>query len=235
MKIEIWSDIVCPFCYIGKRNLESALEHFPGKEKIEIEWKSFQLDPTVPHSGVQKTYTEYLAQKRGWSTQQTLEAFRSVTESARAAGLEYHLENASVLNTFDIHRIIQLAKTKGLGDQAEEIFFKAYFTEGKNIADKKVQIELLEKMGLTEQDLDTALTEDVYQKAVQADIDEAIQIGVRGVPFFVFNRKYAVSGAQPPQAILETIESAFSEWRQQHPEQLQVTEGQSCDVNGTCL
>lgn len=235
MKVEIWSDVVCPFCYIGKRHFEAALAQFPDTKDIEISWKSFQLDPSVSAQEAGQTHMDYLAKKRGWSMEQTREALGSVTNMAAASGLDYKLEHTKVVNTFNAHRLLQFASAKGLGDQAEELFFKAYFTEEKDIADEAVQLEIFEKLGLTPADRETALQDEQYAKAAHADIAEARQIGVNGVPFFVFDRKYAISGAQPVEAFLQTLTQSHSEWREKNPEiKLDIQSGPSCDINGNC-
>lgn len=207
MKIEIWSDIMCPFCYIGKRQLETALAEFPDNE-FEIEWKSFQLDPTiVPQSG-KDVYT-FLAERKGISVDQSIEMHKGVVERAKSVGLDYHFDKAIISNSLTAHRIIHLAKTKNLGDEMEEIFFKAYFTEGRDLNDKQTLIELGTQVGLdTKQVQEVVENEDLYLNDVHADIHEANQIGVQGVPFFVFDRKYAVSGAQPIEAFVQTIKEA---------------------------
>ncbi|WP_264550805.1 DsbA family oxidoreductase [Flavobacterium sp. N2038] len=204
MKIEIWSDIMCPFCYIGKRQLETALEQFPNKE-IEIEWKSFQLDPTITPQSGKDVYT-FLAERKGMSIEQSKEMHKGVTERAKSVGLDYNFDKAIISNSFTAHRVIQLAKTKKLGDKMEEIFFKAYFTEGRDLNNGPTLIELAEKAGLDKEEVLKVLTdENLFSKEVEHDIKEAQEIGVQGVPFFVFDRKYAVSGAQPVEAFINTI------------------------------
>lgn len=205
MKIEIWSDIMCPFCYIGKRQLEAALEQFPNND-FEIEWKSFQLDPTITPQSGKDVYT-FLAERKGMSLEQSKEMHKGVAERAKSVGLDYNFDKTVISNSLEAHRIIQLAKTKKLGDQMEEIFFKAYFTEGRDLNDGPTLIELAEKAGLNKNDVIEVLESDhLYLKEVQNDITEAQQIGVQGVPFFVFDRKYAVSGAQPVEAFVQTIQ-----------------------------
>jgi len=207
MKIEIWSDIMCPFCYIGKRQLETALAEFPNNE-FEIEWKSFQLDPTITPQSGKDVYT-FLAERKGISVDQSIEMHKGVVERAKSVGLDYHWENANSGNTFNAHRIIHLAKTKNLGDEMEEIFFKAYFTEGRDLNNKQTLIELGTRAGLNTKEVQEVVeNEDLYLNDVHADIHEANQIGVQGVPFFVFDRKYAVSGAQPIEAFVQTIKEA---------------------------
>ncbi len=204
MKIEIWSDIMCPFCYIGKRHLEAALSQFPD-EPFEIEWKSFQLDPTIVPQSDKNVY-EYLAERKGISVEESKQMHAGVVARAAEVGLDYHFEKAVISNSFDAHRLIQLAKTKGLGDTMEETFFKAYFTEGRNLNDTNTLMELGVGVGLNPLDVKDVLKDETqFANAVRNDISEAQQIGVRGVPFFVFDRKYAISGAQPIAHFEQTI------------------------------
>ena len=234
MKIEIWSDVMCPFCYIGKRNLETALEQFPDKNHIEIVWKSYQLDPSFPNA-VTEDYHEYLVKRKGMTAEQVKGMLDNVTQTAKQAGLDYHLDKAIIVNSLDAHKFIQFAKTKGLGDEAEEKLFHAFFTDAKNIADLETLTELGKDIGLDDTEIKTAFTEEKYATLVEQDIEEGQQIGVQGVPFFVIDRKYAVSGAQPSQAFSESIEKAFSEWRTLNPEtKLDITQGQSCTPDGIC-
>ena len=204
MKIEIWSDIMCPFCYIGKRQLETALEEFPGND-FEIEWKSFQLDPTIEPQSGKDVYT-FLAERKGISVEQSIEMHKGVVERAKSVGLDYHFDKAIISNSLTAHRIIHLAKSKKLGDEMEEIFFKAYFTDGKDLNDAQTLIELGIKAGLDSNEVKEVVeNENLYLIDVKGDIREAQEIGVQGVPFFVFDRKYAVSGAQPVEAFVNTI------------------------------
>jgi protein disulfide-isomerase len=208
MKIEICSDIMCPFCYIGKRQLESALTEFPNNE-FEIEWKSFQLDPSItPQSG--KDVFTFLAERKGISVEESKEMHKGVTERAKSVGLDYNFDKAIISNSLEAHRIIQFAKTKNLGNEMEEIFFKAYFTEGRDLNDGPTLIELAVKSGLDQiQVLEVLKDENLFLDNVKNDISEAQQIGVQGVPFFVFDRKYAVSGAQPVEAFVNTIKEVL--------------------------
>ncbi|MBI3237329.1 MAG: DsbA family oxidoreductase [Flavobacteriia bacterium] len=204
MKIEIWSDVMCPFCYIGKRRLEQALEQIPGSEAYSIEWKSFQLDPDLVTNGKENPY-EYLADRKGISYQESVKMHENVVNAAREVGLDYRFDQAVVANSLDAHRLSHLAKQHGVGNALEERLFQAYFTEGRDIADHATLTELGIEVGIPKADIDTLYSGDQFLAEVQRDIAEAQQIGVRGVPFFVFDRKYAVSGAQPVEAFLETI------------------------------
>lgn len=234
MKVEIWSDVMCPFCYIGKRNFETALAQFANKDHVEVIWKSFQLDPTLPEVA-EGSQEDYLVKRKGMPRAQVSAMLAQVTQTARQAGLEYHMDKAIMVNSQKAHQLIQFAKTKQLGDQMEERLFRAFFTEGKNIADLDTLSQLGKDIGLDESELQEAFTDERYRELMQRDIMEAQTLGVTGVPFFVFDRKYAVSGAQPPQAFSETLDKAFTEWRKSNPElKLEVTQGQSCSPDGQC-
>jgi len=237
MKVEVWSDIMCPFCYIGKRNYESALRGFEGKDHIEIEWHSFQLDPTIPkNSAVRENVYQYLADKKGISYEQSAKMHERVIQMAKNAGLDYRFDKAIVANSFDAHRLIQLAKTKGLGDAAEERLFSAYFTEGKDFGNHDTLVEIGKEIGLTEEDVKSALVSEDYAEKVEQDIQIASEIGVQGVPFFVFDRKFAVSGAQPPEYFLQALKQSFGEWEKENPlVNLTVEEGAICKPGEECL
>jgi len=160
---------------------------------------------------------------------------QNVTQMAAGAGLDYHLDRSVIVNTLKAHRLIQFAKTRSLGDEAEESLFRAFFTEGRNIAEIDTLTQLGVEAGLDAGELQSAFTDEQYAYMVHQDIQEARNIGVNGVPFFVFNRKYAISGAQPPQAFLETLRKSFDEWQKLHPQSvLDVQQGSSCSVDGVC-
>lgn len=231
MKIEIWSDVMCPFCYIGKRHLEEALADFPQKDEVEIVWKSFQLNPDMPESSEENVY-EYLAKAKGISLEQSKQMHERVEEMAANAGLDYNFDIAKVANSFKAHRVLQLAKRKNLGDELKEALLEAYFIKGKNTSDFNTLLELATSVGITEAEVELALNEEQFASYVNQDIDEARQIKVQGVPFFVFDRKYAVSGAQPVEHFKATLEKAQAEsssFINTSPEQ-----GDSCDVDGNC-
>lgn len=234
MKVEIWSDVMCPFCYIGKRNFETALEQFDGRNNIEVIWKSYQLDSSISEVPTEN-YHNYLVKHKGMSLEQVNGMLDNVTMTAKDAGLDYKFDKAVMVNSLNAHKFIQFAKSKGLGDEAEERLFLAFFTEGKNIADLTTLIQFGIEIGLEEMELKTVFTDEKYASLVTHDIQEGQQIGVQGVPFFVLDRKYAVSGAQPAQAFLQTLEKSFSEWRKSNPElKLEVTQGNSCTPEGNC-
>ena len=232
MKIEIWSDVACPFCYIGKRKIEKAISNFPHKDKIEVEWKSFLLNPdqiTQPN----KSSEEYLAEVKGWSIEQTREITANVVNMAAQEGLEYHLDKSVVANTKKAHRVLHLAKTEGKGDEMKETLLKAYFTDSLNIDDDTVLIKLGKEIGLSDSAISEVLTSDKFQNEVDQDIYESRTIGVKGVPFFVLDRKFAISGAQPDSVFDQTLEKAWNEFAKANPA-LEIAEGdgESCEVGG---
>ena len=234
MKIEIWSDIMCPFCYIGKRKFEKALDAFDNKDNIEIEWKSFMLSPELK-TDPSKSIHQFLAEHKNISIEEAKGMNDYVTDMAAQSGLKYDFDKAVPANSFNAHRFLHFAKQYGKQNEAEEKLFSAYFTEGKNIDDTQTLMRIAADLGLDTNLLAQAMSSGAFTDEVVADVTEAQQIGVRGVPFFVFNRKYAVSGAQDSQAFLDTIEKSFSEWQAENNKpSFEITEGQSCSTDGNC-
>ena len=207
MQVEIWSDIMCPFCYIGKRKFEAALEKFPKKNEVEIIWKSYQLDPNIKEQPGKDIYS-YLAEAKGQSLEWSKKMHENVVNMAKSVGLEYNFDKAVIANSFDAHRVIQLAKKHGLGDAIEERLFKAYFTEGKNFADHETLAAIGEEVGLDRKEIISLLNSNDLADNVHSDIEEGMRLGLRGVPFFVFNRKIGVSGAQDSEIFLQALEEA---------------------------
>ncbi len=238
MKIEVWSDVMCPFCYIGKRHLEAALAEFEDSNRAEIVWKSYQLNPDLPLKIENKeSVYAYLAKAKGISYEQSVKMHDNVVQMAAKAGLNYQFDKAVIANSFDAHRLAQFAKTKHLGDQVEELLFKAYFIEGKDISDHQTLVSLGAEIGLTHAEVNEALTNETYATLVGKDIAEAQQIGVRGVPFFVLDRKYAISGAQPKEAFLEALQQAVAEWKKANniiDLQIKSGDGPACTPEGVC-
>jgi len=231
MQIDIWSDIRCPFCYIGKRKFEIALEKFVHKNEVEVIWRSFQLDPTLKTQTDISLY-DYFAQRKGFSRQQAIQMNNNVTQIAKEVGLDFHLDKAVVANSFNAHRLIQLAKTKELGDEAEEQLFKAYFAESKNIDDTAILVETGIAAGLDEKEVREMLASDAFAKAVKTDELAAHEIGVRGVPFFVFDNKYAVSGAQSSDVFLQALEKSWETFEKE--DALITAEGEACAADRNC-
>ena len=207
---------MCPFCYIGKRKFEAALNQFKHKDQINIVWKSFQLNPNTKSEPTKSTI-QHLSEAKGWSLDETRRITGNVTAMAHEVGLTFNFDKAVVANSWDAHRLIQLAKQHGLGNAAEEALFRAYFTEGRDTADHATLLELGTSIGLNPTDVEQLLVSDQFGEAVDRDIYEARQVGVQGVPFFVLNRKWAISGAQPSETFLNALETAWPEWEKAQP------------------
>ncbi|MBG6234151.1 putative DsbA family dithiol-disulfide isomerase [Pedobacter sp. CAN_A7] len=210
MQIEIWSDVMCPFCYIGKRKFESALAQFPENQNIQVIWKSYQLSPDMV-TDPNKNINQYLAEHKGMSIDEAKGLNDQVTQMAADVGLEYNLDQSVVANSFDAHRFTHFAKQYDKQLEAEEKLFQAYFTDGKNIDDYATLIQLGTEIGLDATLLELALNNGSYADEVRSDIYEAQQVGVRGVPFFVIDRKYAISGAQDSKTFFQALEQAYNE------------------------
>ncbi|GIN83892.1 DSBA oxidoreductase [Heyndrickxia sporothermodurans] len=210
MKIEVWSDFACPFCYIGKRRLEQAIEKFPHRDSVEIEFKSFELDPNSPKD-IDMNIHEILSQKYGMSVEQAKQMNANVGKQADEVGLTYHFDTMIPTNTFDAHRLAKYAADNGLGAQMNERLLKAYFTDSKKISDPNTLADLAEEIGLHRNEALTILSGTNFSDSVRADEEEARQLGITGVPFFVLNEKYAISGAQPVEAFSNALQMVWDE------------------------
>ncbi|WP_106765903.1 DsbA family oxidoreductase [Paenibacillus faecalis] len=210
MKVEIWSDFMCPFCYIGKRRFESALNRFPHKDEVEVVYRSFELDPNASYKpGV--SMTELLAAKYGMSIEQAQASNDNITKQAAQEGLTYHLDKIAPSNSFDAHRLVHFASQHGKMKEMAERLFHAYFTETRNLEDKELLADLAAEIGLSREEAVAALAGDQFSSEVRADEEAAKRIGVQGVPFFVLGGKYAVSGAQPIDVFIDALEKAYGE------------------------
>jgi len=233
MKIEIWSDIMCPFCYIGKRRLERALVDLNLKDQVEIQWKSFLLNPDLV-SDPKKGMVDSLSESKGWSKEQTEQILQQVTEMAATENLAFDFSQAKVANTMKAHRLLQYSKSEGKGNEMKEALLSAYFIEGKNVDSDEELLMLSENIGLDKTLVQQFLTTDGMSQEVMKDVDESQEIGVRGVPFFVVDRKYGISGAQPVEAFVETLQKALLDENNSNLRQSSDANA-SCDVNeGNC-
>jgi predicted DsbA family dithiol-disulfide isomerase len=207
VKIEIWSDVVCPWCYIGKRRLEHALGDFEHADEVEITWRSFQLNPSTPRGTAVPT-KEYLVQRFG---KQATEMSARVADLARAEGLDFNTDAALTVNTLDAHRLLHLANELGRGDAAKERLLRAHFIEGADLSDPDVLVGLLGEAGVDQDRARAVLNSREYAEAVRDDFEEAERLGANGVPFFVIDRKYGISGAQPADAFLHALRTAYAD------------------------
>lgn len=231
MIVDIWSDTRCPFCFIGKKNFEKALQNFTQNDKIQVNWHSFQLDPKMK-TDLSRNHYEYLSDIKGHSLQETIKMHENLIQIGRNAGIDFNFDEVKVSNSFKSQMLIQLAKEKGKANEMEELLFEAYFILGKNIDDIEVLSEIGERLGFTKEEIQTAVQSSELTELVNNDIEEAASLGINSVPFFVFNRKYAISGAQPTHLFSEVLEKSLSEFLENNSKINIVSEGDSCDVDG---
>ncbi|NVO32386.1 DsbA family oxidoreductase [Hymenobacter lapidiphilus] len=231
MKIEIWSDILCPFCYIGKRRLEKALAGFAHAADVQVEWRSFELDPNAAPTPGENQYAR-LAQKYGNTEEWARQMSANMTQMAAEEGLAFDFDSLVPANSLNAHRLIHLATRHGRQDTAKERLFKAYLEEGLDINDNAVLSRLGAELALPGPEVAAMLASREFEQQVRHDEYEASQIGVRGVPYFVFADKYAVSGAQPTELFAEVLEKAWSETQPRH-EAIVGADGAACGLDGS--
>lgn len=207
IRVEIWSDIVCPFCYIGKRHLEAALKQFDRRDRVRIVWKSFELDRNAGRDRKTTVY-ETLSKKYGLDLEQAKQMTEQVAQRAAAAGLQFDFDRVVPANSLDAHRLVHLAAKYGRQDMAEERLFAAHFTEGLRIDDLKILGRIGVELGLDPEEVQNLLGGDEFEPEIRREEEEAYALGVRGVPFFLFNRRTAVSGAQPVEMFIEALRTA---------------------------
>lgn len=210
MKVEIWSDIACPWCYVGKRRFERALEQFEHARDVEVVWRSFELDPHAPRTHAE-SQDELLAKKYGMPVEKARAMNERMTGEARKEGLEFHLDRVRVGNTFDAHRLVHLAAESGRADAMKERLMRAYFTEGEAVGDPATLVRLGTDVGLDEARVREVVSGSAYAKDVRADEERARAFGISGVPFFAIDERYGVSGAQPSEVLLDALRQAYEE------------------------
>lgn len=231
MKIQIWSDFSCPFCYIGKHHLMSALDAFSGRESVEIIFRSFELDPNAPVSGNTNIHS-HLSEKYDMSLHDAREMTTRITQQAKLAGLDFNFDYLIPANTFDAHRLLHFACDQGLSEPMAERLFKAYFTDSNNIADKGILIRLATEVGLDPERVNGVLFSDQYADKVRADEAFVRQLKITSVPFFIFDNKYAVSGAQPVSAFSDVLNKVQEEAERLNQIDSKLRyEGPSCAVD----
>lgn len=231
MQIDIWSDIACPWCYVGKRRFERALAQFEHRDDVEVRWRSFELDPSAPATH-DEPQAVLLARKYGVPVAQAEAMNARMTEAAAGEGLDFHFDRVKVGNTFDAHRLVHLAHETGLGDAMKERLMRAYLVEGEAIGTHATLQRLGEEVGLDAERVRATLSGDAYAEDVRSDESRARATGINGVPFFVLGGKYGVSGAQSPELLLEAITQAYAETT------VTVIAGDTaarCDENGCAI
>jgi predicted DsbA family dithiol-disulfide isomerase len=211
LSVDIWSDIACPWCYIGKRRLEAALNRFPHAADVVKTWHAFELDPTAPAVRDTPAYATRLAKKYGTSVPQAQAMIDRMVRLAASEGLPFDFEHIRPGNTFNAHRLLHLAKLRGVQDPLKEHFFRGYLSEGEPIGEDAALLRLSTEAGLDLDDVQSVLSSDLYADEVRADESEARALGVDGVPFFVIGNRYAVAGAQPEELLLQALTRAWDE------------------------
>lgn len=214
MKVEIWSDVMCPFCYIGKHQFEKALSDFEGQNNVEITWRSFELNPTIQYQEGY-TLTQYLSDIKGMDKDAVAKNFDRLTEQGAQIGIDFRFNVAKVVNSRKSHKLIQAAKQQNLQNEIEETLFHAYFTEGKNLEDNQILTEIAKKVGINFTKIEEILESNELEEAVNADVYMAQQVGARGVPFFVFDDAYAISGAHGADTFLNVLRTVELKSKQQ--------------------
>lgn len=211
MLVEIWSDVMCPFCYLGKRRFARALEAFEHRDDVEVAWKSFQLAPSLRTDPTLRTH-EYLAREKGLDVAVARQMNARLADAGRQEGIAYDFDRVVVANTFRAHRLLHFARAEGRQDAMADRLFRAHFGEGRNVDDVETLVELGADAGLDRDAVRRVAAGDEYAGAVRADIEEARALGVDGVPFFVFDRRYAVSGAQDSAIFGQALARSHEEW-----------------------
>jgi predicted DsbA family dithiol-disulfide isomerase len=210
VQVEIWSDVVCPWCYLGKRRFERALEAFDHRDDVTVTYRSFELDPSAARGRTTPTI-DLLSSKYGMTAQQAREAQQQMEQRAAEDGLEFHMEGLQSGNTRDAHRLLHLAKARHRQPEMMERLHRAYFSEQASIFDPGPLTDLAAQVGLDRDEVGRVLAGDDYADAVDADEATARSLGATGVPFFVIDRRYGISGAQPAEAILQTLDRAWAD------------------------
>jgi predicted DsbA family dithiol-disulfide isomerase len=230
LRIDVWSDIVCPWCYVGKRRLEGALAQFSHRDAVEVVWRAFELDPSAPAVRDEDvSYAERLARKYGTTVDHAQKMIERMTAVAAADGLDFRFDRIRPGRTFDAHRLLHLAAERGLQDALKERLLRGYMTEGAVIGDPETLVRLASEAGLDADEANGVLATDAYSAEVRAEEDDARDLSITGVPFFVMGGRYAISGAQPADFLLRAVTAAWNEL----PEPTDaLAEGATCGPDG---
>lgn len=235
MRIEIWSDIACPYCYIGKRKLEMALDQFENKDKIELVWYSYELDPTLPKKAVGMSAYEYFAQKYNMSIEEATKHEQGVIDIAKGVGLNYDFDKLVITNTSDALRLVKLAAKSGLATEAEEVIFKAYFEDGKTISDRQTLVSLGKEIGLEADSINKMLDSDEFYDKIKKDAERAeTKFNLQYIPFYRLNYNQIIEGSIDVKDYLKVIKTAYSEWESGTSSDGGTISGQSCSIDGVC-
>lgn len=232
LTLDIWSDMLCPFCFIGKRNLDKALAQFPQAADIDIRWHSYQLAPNLEYNP-NKDAHQALADHKGIDRETAKQLNMQVAQMAAQSGIIFDIDNMKWANSFAAHRLLQWAKTQGKAHELEERLFEAVFVNGENISDTQRLISIAKELGLSEVEAEKAITTETFTEAVQEDIRNSQYVGLRGVPHFVINEEATFSGALPPDSFLQILTQYHDNWKKNQDASVNIT-GESCDIEGNC-
>lgn len=236
MKIEIWSDIACPYCYIGKRKLENALSKFPQKDEVEIIWHCYELNPDMPKKAPLRPFVERYSEAFGVSIEEAQKSFDEITAWAKESGLDYHFDKLVAANTSDALRLVKLANVFGLAGECEEILFRSYFTDGLDISNREVLIKLGTQIGISEKRISNMLDGNAYFDELKKDKEYSEnELGLEFIPFYLINKKHIIQGSIPENDYLEVLEKAYSEWKNgENWNDDEIISGKSCSIDGVC-
>lgn len=236
MKVEVWTDIMCPYCYIGKIHYEKALRQFDHADKIELEWKAFQLNPDLPDKGNGYPVKEYLINSVGYPEEGIKSMYDNLKKLSDDAGVKFNLTNAIAANTHDAHRLIKLAAKKGMDSAVLAKLSKAYFEDAKDYSDWDFLIETGKEVGLEQDEILAMLQSDQFSYEIKQDIQEAANLGFDTVPTFLMDERQAIVGSEPVDLFLKVLNKAYDAWSSRNDEtpEIEITKGQSCSIDGTC-
>lgn len=236
MKVEIWSDIACPYCYIGKRKFENALSQFPHADEIELVWHSYELNPSLPKKAEKVSYYSYMAKIHHYSEDEAKADLQGLVKLAKSVGLDYNFDKLVVANTSDALRLVKLAKKSNLADQAEEVLFKAYFVDGEDISDRATLIRLGVSIGLVASDIEDLLNSDEFLDEIKEDIRHSEDdLDLEYIPFYLFNNKDVIQGSLAEEEYLKVIEKSYNDWKTGGTsEGGSRLKGRACSADGVC-
>lgn len=237
MLVELWSDIACPYCYIGKKRYEEALSKFPHRDKIQLEIHSYELNPNLKKEALGKSFYEYFAEAHEYSVEEAKKDCSGIIKLAEEVGLQFNFDKLVVTNTSDGLRLIKLAQTKGLGLEASDLLYKSYFTDGENVSDRNTLICLGKQIGLDEDVITNMLDSNTYLDQIEKDIDYSENgLNLEYIPFYLFNNKHIIQGIISVDEYLEMLDKAFSEWETSGvgSDIGETRKGRACSPDGTC-
>lgn len=237
MKIEIWSDIACPYCYIGKRRFELALDKFEHRDEVEIVWRSYELDPSLPKLPLDMSHYAYLAKGQNRSEAEVKRTTQQITQLGKEVGLDFQFDQIITTNTADALRLVKIAKKCNKADEAEELLFKAYFTEGKSVSDRKVLLNIGKELDIASDEINKILDSDEFLQEIKEDMEfSENQLKLNYIPFFSFNKKNIIQGIIDPDTYIDVLRKSFDDWKSNGTgsNDGDTISGKACSIDGVC-